>query len=529
MSLADQILQRWGRYGNWQSADQNQAADLARLFEANGITDLSRLNFKKREYEVPGQEWETEAGMQRTDPTKRTTFDVLYGDQNLGFLGDINRDGSLSKLAKDYLADGSGPQLTDRGDNGPILGWSSRGGGHTNFNLVESPTGEVVVMPNWGSSKTQTYNDLRGIASILGLAAGAYYAPAGGAAGAAAQGGLQGYGLASGASLLGDGDVNSTVNAGLAGGVTGAVAGGVKGYGQSQGWNPATTRAVTGGANAALRGGSGEDILKGAVGGYLSGSGGKLVNNFLPGDMKTEPGFFDQGGPGYAGGGNGMDFDWGDFDYSGGAGGWSADDLNKWLKASDLYGANNDIDWGNFNFAGDTSGGATADDLNRWLGKTDLFGADNGGFDWGKAGGAAWKWLTSGSGKDGNGIPPWAMLAGAGLGLLDSRDKEATSSRDPWKPMQPYLLGLADDGRGLYNQYKAQPFSQAQQTAYGNVGGLLDTLNANAGGLLQGMQANATGQNQFVRGKPQRLVGSAPVNGDLFTPGLLGNFGTRRG
>jgi hypothetical protein len=115
------------------------------------------------------------------------------------------------------------------------------------------------------------------------------------------------------------------------------------------------------------------------------------------------------------------------------------------------------------------------------------------------------------------------------MGAMDSKDKQQTSSREPWAPMQPYLLGLAEDGRGLYNQLKAQPFSQAQQTAYGNVGGLLDVLNQNAGGLLQGMQANATGANQFVRGKPRALTGSAPIDGMAFTPGLLGNFGTRRG
>ena len=186
--MRTQIMNRWGSNPNWNNPSVDLAGDLARLFEANGISDLSKLNFKKREYETPVQEWETESGTQRTGGSKRTTFDVLYGDQNLGFLGDINRDGSLSKLAKDYLADGSGPQLTDRGDNGPIIGWSSRGGGHTNFNLVENPqTGEIVVAPTWGSSKTNTFNDIRGIGSILGLAAGAYYGLGAGAGAGADQ------------------------------------------------------------------------------------------------------------------------------------------------------------------------------------------------------------------------------------------------------------------------------------------------------------------------------------------------------
>ena len=108
-------------------------------------------------------------------------------------------------------------------------------------------------------------------------------------------------------------------------------------------------------------------------------------------------------------------------------------------------------------------------------------------------------------------------------GALDSRDKESTSSRAPWAPMQPYLLGLAEDGRGLYNQLKAQPFSPAQQTAYNNQFGLLNAINQNAGGLLGGFNANASGANQFVRGQPQRLQGST-FNLGGYTPGLLTGF-----
>lgn len=526
MTLADQILQRWGQYGDWQAAGQNQAADLARLFEANGISDLGQLQFTPRAYEIAPHTWETEAGTLSDGGAKGTAFDVTYGGQPVSFLGDVNRDGSLS--AKPGGAEFGVDRGSLRGD-GNLLGWSARGGGNTSFFLRQDPnTGQVVVVPTWGSSRSETYGDIRGIASIAALAAGGYYAGAGGTTGAVAQGALQGQGLATGASMLSGGDVDSTVKAGLGGAVTGAIGGGIKGFGQTQGWSPSTTRALTGGANAALRGGDGRDILTGAAQGYLTGGGQLAANSFMPGGgMKLESGFFDQGGGGYAAGGG--DMDWGDFDFSGGAGGWSADDMNRWLGSTDLSGAGNDIDWGSFNFAGDTSGSATADDLNKWLSTTDVFGANNGGFDWSKLGDSALKWLTTGSGKDGAGAPPWAALLGAGLGALGSKDKEAASSRGPWAPMQPYLLGLAEDGRDLYNQLKAQPFSQAQQTAYGNVGGLLDVLNQNAGGLLQGMQANATGQNQFVRGQPRTLVGSAPIDGMAFTPGLLGNFGTRRG
>lgn len=114
-------------------------------------------------------------------------------------------------------------------------------------------------------------------------------------------------------------------------------------------------------------------------------------------------------------------------------------------------------------------------------------------------------------------------LAGGVAGALDSKDKEQTSTRDPWAPMQPYLLGLADDGRSLYNQYKAQPFSDAQQKAYGNVGGLLDSLNGQAPALM-GLLGQL-GQNQFVRGQRNQTPAGqgATLN---WSPGLLGNFGT---
>lgn len=120
-----------------------------------------------------------------------------------------------------------------------------------------------------------------------------------------------------------------------------------------------------------------------------------------------------------------------------------------------------------------------------------------------------------------------AALLGGVVGALDSKDKEQTSSRDPWAPMQPYLLGLAKDGADLYAKYKAQPFSQAQQTAYANQGSLLDSLNQATPGLLQAMQMTAGGQNQFVRGRQQNPVATYGWSGLNWQPGLLGNFGTK--
>lgn len=118
-------------------------------------------------------------------------------------------------------------------------------------------------------------------------------------------------------------------------------------------------------------------------------------------------------------------------------------------------------------------------------------------------------------------------LAGAVAGAIDSKDKTQTSSRDPWAPAQDFLKQRLADGGELAAQYKAQPFSPAQQTAYGNVGGILDMVNGQLPGLLAGMNANASGQNQFVRGQRPTLTGST-FNPAAFQPaGLLGYMGSK--
>lgn len=124
----------------------------------------------------------------------------------------------------------------------------------------------------------------------------------------------------------------------------------------------------------------------------------------------------------------------------------------------------------------------------------------------------------------------WTDLAKLGMaayGAYDAnKDKQQTSSRDPWAPAQPFLLAQLMRGAQLQDQYTQQPFSAAQQTAYGNVGGLLDSLNATAPGLLSALQVNAGGGNQFVRGR-QNAIPTYDMPGWNFQPGLLGNFGTK--
>ena len=499
MTLQDQIRQRWGQYGDWAAAGQDQVDALARLLQSNGVNNLDNFRLQAREYTTPERQMRYGGDAEEvfTMPGESgTTFDAFNGDQQLGFLGDINSDGSYTSRNRDV--DGVGK--LQGGSN--LLGWSSAGHGNTSFKVAKGPNGEPVVVPVWGSSSQQTYDDLRGIASILTLAAGGYYARAGGATGAVANGALQGYGTAVAGNMIAnpDGDVNSLAKSGLTGAAAGALSGGIKAYGADQGWNPATTRAVQGGANAALRGGDGGDILKGAAlsgaQSYFGGGAGSQVNQGA--DI----------------GGKAMDFNFDpNWDYSGGGGnfdltGWNAGGADN--GSFDFSGLNMDGNYG-LNFS-DTS---LADYL-----------ANNG------QGNGIWKSIANAFSKDGNGggglgslLP---MLLGAGMGAMGGKDQQQTNSRAPWEPMQPYLKALAQEGADLYAKYKAQPFSQAQQNAYGNIGGLLDLVNANAGGLLSGFQANADGRNQFRRGQQNTLIGSSfNPTAAQWQPGLLGNFGTK--
>ena len=122
-------------------------------------------------------------------------------------------------------------------------------------------------------------------------------------------------------------------------------------------------------------------------------------------------------------------------------------------------------------------------------------------------------------------------LLGAYLGYQDAKGgKNATAKVEPWAPMQPYLMGLADHGADLYRGYVQQPFSPAEQTAYRNFGNVIDYANGNAGGLMSGFDATARGQNQFVRGQPRSLIGNSyDANNPQvpWRPGLLSNFGTK--
>lgn len=299
--LRQQILDSWGQYGNWKSADQDQADDLARLLEANGVTDLSKLKVGKKTITNPAQKGVVLESRESGDligDIEEKTFDapvLEYEGRQIGFLGDINKDGSLARVGeRDTL---SGPVQQPEAGKPGMLAWSAKGKGHTTFNIVAGPDGKPIVAPTWGSSSDA--GDIRTAAiTALAMFGTAYLAPMAGAAaggagtvaGAAAQGAVVGAGTNATLAAASGADSSGILKAAGKGALTGAAGGAITSYGNAAGWDKWTTGAVKGGANALLRGGSGEDILRGAATGGISGyidqsgiTGNKAIDGIISG------------------------------------------------------------------------------------------------------------------------------------------------------------------------------------------------------------------------------------------------------
>lgn len=141
--------------------------------------------------------------------------------------------------------------------------------------------------------------------------------------------------------------------------------------------------------------------------------------------------------------------------------------------------------------------------------------------------GGLWDSITSGAGAVNKALGGnLGGLLGAGLGAAASGDKEQTSSKDPWGPAQQWIKDNISSGQALQQQYQAQPFSQQQQTAYGNLGGLLNAINTMAPQMLAGPSANASGGNNFSRANPTKQLQGSDVmaTNPQWAPGLLKFF-----
>lgn len=212
-SLAQEILSRWGQYGEWDSAGVNRAQELADLLRKQGVTSLGNVELKKSN--VPFTEQERAAlvakikDAQFGGPTQSATPDPMnwaadqklldaggyeksqlsVGGKDLGYLGNYNNDGSYGTGSSQYMDNIGGG---DPGSNN-LLAWSATGHGNTGWTVQTGPDGQPVVVPSWGSSSdadtARTIAKMAAVAGTLGYA-GAAAAGAGAAGGAGAGSGL---------------------------------------------------------------------------------------------------------------------------------------------------------------------------------------------------------------------------------------------------------------------------------------------------------------------------------------------------
>jgi hypothetical protein len=253
--LRADILSRWGSTGDWNQGGVDRALELARLFEANGITDLSGLRLgNTTEHFDDATTWQGgDAGFEQVTPAHDVRRQqLLAGDRALGFLGDSNNDNTLGRIGeRQYL-----------GDNG-TLGWSAQGHGNVSFNAMQGPDGQLQVQPVWGSSSDA--GDARQAAmAIAAMVAMAYGIPAmTGAEGAAVGAAEAGGGIAGGSGL--------TLGGSAGYGSIGA-ASGLGGTGAGLSITPGMAAAFTTPELAAL-GAAGTGSVLSASGGAGGGSG----------------------------------------------------------------------------------------------------------------------------------------------------------------------------------------------------------------------------------------------------------------
>lgn len=175
-SLRNQILQQWGGAGDWNQGGIDRADELAQILAARGITDLGQLNFREQEWTPQGQISGGDSGDGTySSPPVLKGLTAYAGDRRLGYLGDFNNDGTVKTFADSAEDPGW------RGDH-MAAAWSARGDGNVSFVPTKLGNGQIVMRPVWGSSRKETYDDIRGAAMVGAAALGGYYAGGGNAA-----------------------------------------------------------------------------------------------------------------------------------------------------------------------------------------------------------------------------------------------------------------------------------------------------------------------------------------------------------
>ncbi|MBK7515409.1 MAG: hypothetical protein IPI51_07315 [Betaproteobacteria bacterium] len=123
-----------------------------------------------------------------------------------------------------------------------------------------------------------------------------------------------------------------------------------------------------------------------------------------------------------------------------------------------------------------------------------------------------------------SGIDPTLLqLIGAGVGAATTTDEEQTTTtkNEPWSAAQPWIKDNIAAGQALQKRYTDQPFSPGQQTAYGNLYGLLNSYNTE---MLPGLLGNANAMSQGYDRYAPKETRSRPnfgAVGSTWAPGLL--------
>jgi hypothetical protein len=111
-------------------------------------------------------------------------------------------------------------------------------------------------------------------------------------------------------------------------------------------------------------------------------------------------------------------------------------------------------------------------------------------------------------------------IIGGGIGLLSSmgnKSQNTTQDKSPWASAAPWMQQNIARGQQLQDFYAKNPFSQGQQTAYGNQAALGNSYRAMLPQLMSGLPTQ-----QFNRANPAArapMQSFAPPGGNLgFSP-----------
>lgn len=248
----------------------NRADELARLLQAQGITEFDPTKFGLKETKIMDPEYtqEGEAGSVTIPAAERILKQLTYGDKTFGVLGGYGSKGEFDPRTEEFI----------RANN--ALATSYAGEGQVQYVPVQDKQGNVIIVPKWASSSDIDPMMMQIIGMGLNFALPGLGLGLGAAGNAALAGGITG--------LIGSG---GNVEAAL----KGAALGGVGGL-TSQYLNPAVAELVkdagltglpadiaakaltTAGTSAARAAITGDSILDAATRGLGAGAAGAAAS-----------------------------------------------------------------------------------------------------------------------------------------------------------------------------------------------------------------------------------------------------------